>query len=211
MSASLTVVAMVVLALGGTGCSDGAELRTGTTGSTISSTAGTTGTTGGTTDIVGNTGGGGATSTTGGDFGGTGGENAMVASGGTAGIVGGTTSYVGLTGTDGGSTSTIGGTGGGDAAANCTNERPDAGANSCSATLPLPCKPCIACAPASSGGTGVCAAPDIAMFDWLGGGVDTSLRYPVGCAVYLPTQNPYYPGGPQICYCNQAGEWVCPT
>jgi hypothetical protein len=47
MSASLTVVTMLVVALGGTGCSDGKGLQTGTTGGTTSLTAGTTGTTGG--------------------------------------------------------------------------------------------------------------------------------------------------------------------
>lgn len=99
----------------------------------------------------------------------------------------------------------------------CTNILPDAGANTCSSGLPVPCKPCIACAPLPHGDKSGCAAPDIAIFAWPGGGVDTSLRYPVGCAVFLPTQNPYYPGSPQTCGCHSdllppdAGpSWICP-
>ena len=97
----------------------------------------------------------------------------------------------------------------------CTNTPPDAGANSCSFSLPLPCKPCIACAPLPPGDTGGCGPPDISIFSWHGGGGDTSLRYPVGCTVYLPTENPYYPGGPQSCDCAteppDAGPfWECP-
>jgi len=122
--------------------------------------------------------------------------------GGSAGIVAGTTSYVGLTGAAGGSTRTIGGAGGGDAAPNCTNERPDAGANSCSFTFPVPCKPCIACAPLLPGDASGCGAPDFPFGDWPGGGVDTSLRYPEGCNVVLPTGS-YY-DSPQTCYCDAA-------
>ena len=92
----------------------------------------------------------------------------------------------------------------------------DAGFKSCSGKLPLPSKPCIDCAPLPAGDSGGCAAPDISIFNWHGGGVDTSLRYPVGCTVYLPTENPYYPGGPQPCSCsafggpNAAPSWACP-
>jgi hypothetical protein len=114
-----------------------------------------------------------------------------------------------------------GGTGSGDASAgadnrlsgNCINERFDAGAQSCRSTLPLPCQPCINCAPLRAGNDGGCAAPDISIFGWHGGGVDTSLRYPVGCVVYLPTENPHYPGGAQECSCSaEIGfpTWECP-
>ena len=110
---------------------------------------------------------------------------------------------VGSGGTSG-STAT-GGTGGGGS---------DGTFNGCSYKLPLPEKPCIACAPLPAGDTSGCAAPDISAFNWHGGGVDTSLRYPVGCTVYLPTENPYYPGGPQSCSCGVfvggAPTWSCP-
>ncbi len=95
---------------------------------------------------------------------------------------------------------------------NCINEAFDAGPNSCSYSLPLPCEPCINCAPLPPGDDGGCAAPDISIFDWHGGGVDKSLRYPLGCVVYVPTQDPYYPGGPQTCSCITGlttPTWVC--
>jgi len=113
------------------------------------------------------------------------------------------------------------GTGAGDASAgadnrlsgNCINEAFDAGEQSCRYALPLPCQPCINCAPLQPGYDGGCAAPDISIFNWRGGGVDTSLRYPVGCAVYLPTENPYYLGGAQECDCSTligSPAWTCP-
>ena len=90
----------------------------------------------------------------------------------------------------------------------------DASFNGCSYKLPLPSKPCIDCAPLPAGDTSGCGAPDISIFTWHGGGVDTSLRYPVGCTVYLPTENPAYPGGPQPCSCsgfsNPNPRWTCP-
>ena len=92
----------------------------------------------------------------------------------------------------------------------------DAGREGCSYSLPLPRKPCIDCAPLPTGDTSGCAAPDFSIFDWHGGGVDTSLRYPVGCAVVLPTENPYYPGSPQTCFCSssfappEGPGWTCP-
>jgi|SRR5450631_1561328 len=95
-------------------------------------------------------------------------------------------------------------------AGNCFEETFDAGASSCSNSLPLPCKPCINCAPMQPGDSG-CRAPDISILGWQGGGVDLSLRYPVGCVVYLPAEG-YY-GGPQPCICStQTGSpsWVCP-
>jgi hypothetical protein len=98
----------------------------------------------------------------------------------------------------------------------CINVSPDAGPNACSFSLPLPCTPCIACAPLSPGDTSGCGPPDISIFDWRGGGVDTSLRYPAGCTVFLPTENPYYPGGPQPCSCSTepgspdgGANWLC--
>lgn len=98
---------------------------------------------------------------------------------------------------------------------NCTVEIYSGNVNDCQYALPLPCAPCIACYPLAPGDNGGCAAPDLSMFDWKGGGVDMTLRYPVGCSVYLPTQNPYYPGGAQICTCTSIvgmpTSWICPT
>lgn len=82
--------------------------------------------------------------------------------------------------------------------------------------LPLPCSPCIACEPLAPGDVSGCSAPDIAIFDWGGGGVDPSLRYPTGCNVYLPTGNPYWDGLPQACFCDpfiadgSLPAWACP-
>jgi len=114
----------------------------------------------------------------------------------------------GGTGLGGSSGDANNGTGG-----NCVDEAFDASAKSCSYSLPLPCKPCINCAPLRPGDDGGCGAPDISIFDWHGGGVDTSLRYPIGCEVLLPTENPYYPGGPQPCSCStllESPTWSCP-
>ena len=93
----------------------------------------------------------------------------------------------------------------------CVNQVWAGGANDCSSSLPLPCAPCIACDPLPSGSSGGCGAPGISIFSWHGGGVDTSLSYPVGCVVRLPTENPYYPGGPQDCQCDaDTLSWLCP-
>jgi hypothetical protein len=101
-----------------------------------------------------------------------------------------------------------------DATPSCTVQVFKGNVSDCSGTLPLPCSPCIACYPLAPGDNGGCAAPDLSMFDWKGGGVDMSLRYPVGCSVYLPTQNPYYPGGAQSCTCTSIvgmqASWICP-
>jgi hypothetical protein len=93
----------------------------------------------------------------------------------------------------------------------CVNQVWTGGANDCPSGLPLPCAPCIACDPLPSGSSGGCGAPGISIHNWHGGGVDLSLRYPVGCVVTLPTENPAYPGGPQPCGCD-ADElsWLCP-
>ena len=93
----------------------------------------------------------------------------------------------------------------------CVNQVWTGGANDCSSSLPLPCAPCIACDPLPTGSTGGCPAPDISIVTWHGGGVDLSLRYPVGCVVTLPTENSAYPGGPQPCNCDaDALSWLCP-
>lgn len=124
-----------------------------------------------------------------------------------------------LTGVDGGgddSDTSLGGNGGnpdnrlGD---NCINEAFDAGANSCSESLPLPCQPCINCAPLQPGDTGGCPAPNGPLLHWGGGGVDMSLRYPVGCQVFMPTLGPMSPNGPVSCYCSTllgSPGWGCP-
>jgi hypothetical protein len=96
---------------------------------------------------------------------------------------------------------------------NCIDEAFDAGASSCSDSLPLPCKPCINCAPLQPGDSGGCPAPDGPLLHWGGGGVDMSLRYPVGCQVFIPTLGPMSPSGPVSCYCStQMGspDWACP-
>ena len=84
----------------------------------------------------------------------------------------------------------------------------------CSSKLPPPCKLCIACDPLLQGASSGCAAPDISKFDWPGGGVDRSLRYPESCVVYLPTGNPYYWGETLSCFCTsefstQGPVWAC--
>ncbi len=101
-----------------------------------------------------------------------------------------------------------------DATPACTVQVFSGNLSDCSPRLPLPCSPCIACAPLAVGDTGGCGAPDIKLFSWDGGGVDMSLRYPVGCTVYLPTDNPFYPGGPQTCACDGSispPTWICPV
>jgi hypothetical protein len=102
-----------------------------------------------------------------------------------------------------------------DATPSCTVQVFKGNVSDCSGTLPLPCSPCIACYPLAPGDTGGCEAPNLSLFSWKGGGVDMTLRYPEGCNVYLPTENPYYPGGPQDCTCSRFGatatpSWACP-
>jgi hypothetical protein len=93
----------------------------------------------------------------------------------------------------------------------CVNQVWTGGANDCPSGLPLPCAPCIACDPLPSGSSGGCGAPGISIHNWHGGGVDLSLRYPVGCVVTLPTENPAGPGGPQPCGCDaDTLSWICP-
>jgi hypothetical protein len=42
------------------------------------------------------------------------------------------------------------------------------------------------------------------------------VSYPEGCTVYLPHENPYYPGSPQQCTCmplpgvTDVSQWMCP-
>ena len=92
----------------------------------------------------------------------------------------------------------------------CVNQVWTGGANDCPYGLPLPCAPCIACDPLPSGSSGGCPAPDITIADWHGGGVDLSLRYPVGCVVTLPTEY----AGPCDCIADlpdiTAPFWSCP-
>ena len=100
-----------------------------------------------------------------------------------------------------------------DATPSCTVQVFSGNVSDCSTKLPVPCSPCIACAPFAPGDTGGCGAPDISLWSWKGGGVDMTLRYPVGCTVYLPTENPYYRGGPQPCTCSlfaSSPTWSCP-
>jgi hypothetical protein len=93
----------------------------------------------------------------------------------------------------------------------CVNQVWTGGANDCPSGLPLPCAPCIACDPLPSGSSGGCGAPGISIHNWHGGGVDLSLRYPVGCIVTLPTESSFGPGGPQPCQCEaDTLSWNCP-
>jgi len=130
--------------------------------------------------------------------------------------IGGSAGHGGSSGTGGMATGGVGGTSSGGINDGCINETFHGSANDCSHGLPLPCTPCIACNPLPSGNAGGCDAPDIAIFSWPGGGVSSSLRYPAGCTVYLPTENPDYPGGPQTCTCEapfavEPGPyWTCP-
>lgn len=88
-----------------------------------------------------------------------------------------------------------------DAGVTCVEEPIDAGV--CPRGLPVPCRPCLDCAPLPTGETGGCGAPDVFIFDWRGGDVDESLRYPVGCSVALPTVDPLDPVRPLRCVCGE--------
>lgn len=44
---------------------------------------------------------------------------------------------------------------------------------------------------------------------------EAKVSYPEGCSVFLPHENPYYPGSPQSCRCmlvpgSDKLSWVCP-
>ncbi|MGA7745228.1 MAG: glycoside hydrolase family 16 protein [Polyangia bacterium] len=112
----LTVVTMLVVTVGATGCSSGGTSGTtgGTTGTTGGTTsfAGATGTTGGSISTIGITGGGGLIATGGATFiGGVSGTGGVTATGGTQIVTGGTTESGGVARTGG--SPTAGGTGGG--------------------------------------------------------------------------------------------------
>lgn len=103
-----------------------------------------------------------------------------------------------------------GGASGGATSTGCVNETYRGGTNDCSYGLPLPCAPCFACNPLPVGDNSGCAAPTGRLAGWQVVGVDPSLRYPLGCTVFLPEENPFYPGGPQTCDCDDTGPGARP-
>jgi len=89
---------------------------------------------------------------------------------------------------------------------------------SCPTGEPLPTSPCFTCDPLPAGADAGCGAPLPSIFGWDGGGIPDGQRYPVGCRVALPVENPNFPGGPQTCSCTSnppdGGSgytaWSCP-
>ena len=84
----------------------------------------------------------------------------------------------------------------------------------CRLGKPLLSQPCFTCAPlpADSHNLG-CGGPLPMLWGWDGRGIASGVVYPLECMVYLPVENPYYPGGPQACSCTQLGDqppqWLC--
>lgn len=91
----------------------------------------------------------------------------------------------------------------------------DAGTQQCSYAMAVPEEPCFTCEPLPEGGMYGCGRPP-AMWGWDGSVDDPTLMYPEGCTVYLPVENPFYPGGPQSCLCeawmpDRTPAWSCPV
>jgi hypothetical protein len=84
----------------------------------------------------------------------------------------------------------------------------------CPTGKPLPRQPCFTCAPLPSGADGGCGGPIPALWGFDGGPTPDGGRYPLGCHVALPVENPFYPGGPQYCSCEAllptGPSWLCP-
>jgi hypothetical protein len=80
---------------------------------------------------------------------------------------------------------------------------------------PLLSTPCFTCAPLPADGHNVgCGGPLPTLWGWDGSGIADGVVYPLDCTVYLPVENPYYPGGPQSCGCwaindSQSPQWTC--
>jgi hypothetical protein len=86
--------------------------------------------------------------------------------------------------------------------------------HACPVGLPLPKTPCFTCDPVPPGGDVGCGAPLPKVIGWDGSGIPQGVSYPVGCTVFLPVENPYYPGGAQPCECSDFASpspvWSCP-
>jgi hypothetical protein len=84
----------------------------------------------------------------------------------------------------------------------------------CPTGKPLPRQPCFTCAPLPSGTDGGCGGPIPGLWGFDGGPTPDGGRYPLGCHVALPVENPFYPGGPQYCSCEALPmtdpRWLCP-
>lgn len=86
----------------------------------------------------------------------------------------------------------------------------------CQLGKPLRSKPCFTCAPRRADSHEVgCGGPLPMLWGWDGSGIASGVVYPLLCTVYLPVENPYYPGEPQSCTCVQIGgselpQWICP-
>ena len=91
------------------------------------------------------------------------------------------------------------------------------GDGACGDCHPVPTTTQVSCPSASPGAPPSRACTGIPKDPWAGPGATASSggTYPVGCRVTYPHENPYYPGSPQTCDCEQIRadappEWVCP-
>jgi hypothetical protein len=88
----------------------------------------------------------------------------------------------------------------------------------CRVGLPLQSAPCFTCEPLPADSHNVgCSGPLPSLWGFDGGTSASApvISYPLECMVYLPVENPYYPGGPQFCSCMQFNDtttpqWLCP-
>jgi hypothetical protein len=78
---------------------------------------------------------------------------------------------------------------------------------------PLPAAPCFTCDPLPADVPGGCGAPLPMLWGWDGSGVPEGRRYPLGCIVLLPVENPFYRGTAQACDCadviSSGVTWQC--
>ena len=85
----------------------------------------------------------------------------------------------------------------------------------CRLGKPLASEPCFTCSPLPADSHNVgCASPLPTLWGWDGSGIAPGVSYPLECMVYLPVENPYYPGGPQPCSCSAftdgaPPQWTC--
>ena len=92
-----------------------------------------------------------------------------------------------------------------------------ADARTCPEGKPAPdAAACYTCDPLPAGSDAGCGGPIPALWGFDGGPTPEGRRYPVGCGVALPVENPFYPGGPQFCSCTTllqidgSPRWLCP-
>lgn len=73
------------------------------------------------------------------------------------------------------------------------------------------------CQPLPAGTPDTCGEAPRTFWGWTTSAPPSDARYPIGCGVSFPVQNPYYPGPNQSCECNRvlsgptgAPTWACP-